>query len=132
MLVFTITTVNAQEQTDEKLIKATIESTYVEVFCKKGDPEILRKSFHPTFRMYTYYKGEISVKIFEEWLSRLIKNRGKSKLDAWDITILDVTGNAASVRIKLIQDDQIKYTDYFTLYKLEDGWKIFTKTFNIH
>ena len=118
--------------TDETEIKALFEKTYFEVFCRKGDPQVLRETFHPAFNMYIYYNGEITVRSLEGWLARLDANRGKGKLTSGKVTDIEVTGNVARATVELYENEKIVYTDYFTLYKLEDGWKVFTKTFNFH
>ena len=132
LLFFGAGPLNAQELTDEEQIKEAFETTYCEVFCKKGDPQLLRKTFHPVFQMFTYYNDEVRVKNFEDWVARLVENRGKSRLNRWEFVAINVTGHTANAVIRFFEGPRVVYTDYFSLYKLEDGWKVFAKTFNIH
>jgi hypothetical protein len=126
-------TVEAQPMSeDQKQIVSLFENTYVEVMCKKGDPQILRKFFHPEFRMYTYYQGDITVRTLDEWIPKLESNRGKSKMNRWNFSTVLVTGTTALVKVEFFIDKEIQFTDFFSLYKLDDDWKVFTKTFHIH
>jgi len=45
---------------------------------------------------------------------------------------VDVTGNSAMVKMEIHEDSKQIYTDYFLLYKFDDGWKIVSKTFYSH
>ena len=45
---------------------------------------------------------------------------------------MDVTGNAATVRLELYRDGKHAFTDYLSLYRFPDGWKIVSKTFQAH
>lgn len=123
----------AQEvPTEKNKIMKLMENSYIEVMCRGGDPKLLINSFHASFRMYTYYRGEISVRSLDDWILRLEQNRGKSSLNRWNFAMIDVVENTAIVKLEFFVDQQLRYTDYFTLYKLGEEWKVFTKTFSIH
>ena len=46
--------------------------------------------------------------------------------------IIDLTGNSSFVKMEIYEDSKHIYTDYFGLYKFEDGWKIVNKIFYGH
>ena len=46
--------------------------------------------------------------------------------------VVDVTGSAASVKLELHQGDKRIFTDYLSLYKFPDGWKIVGKIYYRH
>jgi hypothetical protein len=72
----------------------------------------------------------------EEWIARLEKgNRertGPRPAIRHEFTAVDVTGNAATVRLELYRDGKHTFTDYLSLYRFPDGWKIVSKTFQTH
>ena len=72
----------------------------------------------------------------EEWIARLEKgNRertGPRPAIRHEFTGVDVTGNAATVRLELYRDGKHAFTDYLSLYRFPDGWKIVSKTFQAH
>ena len=43
-----------------------------------------------------------------------------------------MTGSAASVKLELHQNDTRIFTDYLSLYKFPDGWKIVGKIYYRH
>jgi hypothetical protein len=45
---------------------------------------------------------------------------------------VDVTGNAAIAKIEVFKDSRHVYTDYMSLYKFKDGWKIVNKIYQKH
>ena len=49
-----------------------------------------------------------------------------------DIEVLDRSGDAAVVRVKLFRDGKQIFTDYISLYRFPDGWKLVGKTFHRH
>ena len=73
----------------------------------------------------------------EEWIGRLEAqnkenpNAPKPVIKA-EFPIVDITGNAAVVRVELSRDGKHTFTDYLLLYKLPDGWKIVSKIFQSH
>ncbi len=45
---------------------------------------------------------------------------------------MDVTGSAAAVELELAQNGKRIFTDYLSLYKFPDGWKIVGKIYHRH
>ncbi len=43
--------------------------------------------------------------------------------------MIDITGTAAVVRLELFRDGVHVFTDYLSLYKFSEGWKIVSKIF---
>ena len=72
----------------------------------------------------------------EEWIARLEKGNRERKGPRPEIrhefTHVDVTGDAAVVRLELYRDGKHTFTDYLSLYRFADGWKIVSKTFHLH
>ena len=79
---------------------------------------------------------EVGHETLEEWIARLEKgNRertGPLPAIGHEFTLVDVTGNAAVVRLELHRDGKHTLTDYLSLYRFADGWKIVAKTFHSH
>ena len=49
-----------------------------------------------------------------------------------NFTQVDVTGSAALVRLELYRNGKHAFTDYLSLYKLSEGWRIVAKTFQAY
>ncbi|HET8648387.1 MAG TPA: nuclear transport factor 2 family protein [Vicinamibacteria bacterium] len=49
-----------------------------------------------------------------------------------DFTRIDVTGNAAVAQVQLHRNGKHTFTDFLSLYRFPDGWKIVGKIFHSH
>lgn len=118
-------------------VKAVVQLAYVEGVHAKGDASLMRQGFHAEFRMLVLREGKMQVVTLDEWAGR-IETRAKENPNAAqpairaEYPIVDVTGNAAIVRVELYRDGKHAFTDYLSLYKFPDGWKIVGKIFQAH
>ena len=48
------------------------------------------------------------------------------------IAVLDQTGDAAVVKVDIFRGGKQIFTDYISLYRFPDGWKLVGKTFHRH
>ena len=118
-------------------IKAVVQSAYVEGVHAKGDPSLMRQGFHPDFRMLVLRDGKMSAVTLDEWIGRLEArnkenpNAPKPAIQA-EFPVVDITGNAAAVRVELSRDGKHTFTDYLLLYKFPEGWKIVSKIFQAY
>jgi putative lumazine-binding protein len=121
---------------DRAAVEAVVKTAYVDGVHAKGDPALMRQGFHPDFRMLTLRSGAMTPVTLEEWIARLEKGNGERTGPRPEIrhefTHVDVTGNAAVVRLELYRDGKHTFTDYLSLYRFPDGWKIVSKTFHAH
>ena len=118
-------------------VKAVVQSAYVEGVHVQLDPTRMRKGFHPDFRMLVLKDGKMTAVPLEEWISRMEArardnpNAPKPAIKA-EYPIVNVTGDAAVVRVELFRDGKHTFTDYLSLYKFADGWLIVGKIFQAH
>jgi hypothetical protein len=72
----------------------------------------------------------------ENWIARLEESKEKNPTLTEKTThkfeIVELTGNAAIARIELFKDGKHIFTDFMSLYKFDDGWKIVNKIFYRH
>jgi hypothetical protein len=126
--------VGATAPADADAVKAVVLSAYVEGVHAHPDSAAMRRGFHPAFRMLVLKDGALTAVPLEDWIARMEKGRATNlgaplpKIEA-DFTNVDVTGNAATVRLELRRDGKHVFTDYLSLYRFADGWKIVGKTF---
>jgi Putative lumazine-binding/Protein of unknown function (DUF1579) len=95
-----------------------------------ADPARLREAFLPSMNLYTTdEKGSLRTISFAEFLQRVSANsdaRQKERQAAIDS--IDRTGNVAIVKITTIRP-QARVTDYLSLVRINDQWKIVNKSF---
>jgi len=122
---------------DAEAVKAVVQSAYVEGVHASPDAAAMRRGFHPDSRMLVLRDGALQAVTLDDWAARLAKRAAdgpaapKPRVKA-DYTTVDVTGDAAVVRVELHRDGKHVFTDYLALYRFPDGWKIVSKTFQSH
>ncbi len=114
------------------VIEAYIEGVYIE-----RNIEAMEKGFHPAFNMIIMNENDIKTLPIKKWIEfvkqSLEKNPNPPKRQiTYDITEIDVTENCAVAKVEIFIEDKIKYTDYLSLYKFHEGWRIVSKTFYDH
>ena len=126
----------AAEPAEVEAVKAVVTSAYVEGVHRQGDPTLMRAGFHPDFRMYTLRDGKVGFVTLDEWAERIARGAKERKGPAPKVdahfTQVDLTGSAAIARVELHRDGKHVFTDYLTLYKLPEGWRIVAKAFQSH
>ena len=122
------------ESTDEKdAIRDMLVETYVEGIYVNRDYEAVMKGFHPDFILHVYDGGNLIQASLELWLGRLqLDGTRNPESVEHKFELIDITGNTAIAKMLIYENSQLLYTDYFGLYKFEDGWKIVNKIFYGH
>lgn len=121
---------------DVEAEKAAIQEVVIEGYIKpafvNGDIEAMTKAFHPQFNMLILRENILIQYPLKEWLKNIEKRGYPSKdVVTYNILNIDITGNAAVVKVEIVVPDK-KYTDYLSLYKFKDGWKIVSKIYFQH
>ena len=93
-----------------------------------GEPDQLRRAFHPDFNLYSVTK-EDQLRIWNG--KNYIENIkvGKKNNRKGRIISIDFENNAASAKAEIIIPNWRIFTDYFLLLKYEDSWKIIHKSY---
>lgn len=133
----TILAGDAEVEQERAAIKEVIESAYIRGVHTEWDAEAARNGFHPEFNMLIFQENGIRKLPIGDWLKSIERNKknhpeGPQYKITHEIPMVDVTGNAAVVRIEMYKDGEHIYTDYMSLYKFEDGWKIVGKIYYRH
>jgi hypothetical protein len=124
------------QSSDEEAIKNVITTAYVEGIHNRGKTEDIRKGFHTTFNMLRLVDNEIKPFPIEEWIAAIEKakkeNSAPQPRTEGKFINVDITGNAAVVKLELYREGKKTFTDYLVLYKFAEGWRIVSKTFFRH
>ena len=119
-------------------IKSLIEKSYVHGAFNELDPDAMEHGFHPDFAIFSPDGEAIKKYPIADWVRRTAERKGSDEFDpaknAWQhhFASVDVTGNAASVKIELSKDGKKVYTDYLSLLKFDSGWRIVAKVYHRH
>jgi hypothetical protein len=124
-----------QVASDEAAIKALVQTAYVDGLQNLGDLEKTRAGFHPDFVLLGLREGQLTKLPIADWIASAEKRKAsgqKPPLTTCTFITVDVTGSAAAVELELAQDGKRIFTDYLSLYKFPDGWKIVGKIYYRH
>jgi hypothetical protein len=107
-----------------------VMQTYIEGG-QTGNIDTLRPIFHELATICGYVGPELfagPIQMFYDWHA---ENGPAADLVAGDVRI-DVEGSAASVRVELDNWTGHRFTDFFTLVKIDGQWQIMSKVFYLH
>jgi hypothetical protein len=97
-----------------------------------SEPARLREAFLPNMNLYrTDEKGSLRTIPFGEYLQRVSANAGAPHEERQaSIDSIDRTGNVGIVKVTTTRP-QARVTDYLSLVRINNQWKIVNKTFSV-
>ena len=98
---------------------------------KSGKGDDMKPAFHPAATIFGYVGTDLlagPIQYLFEWND---KNGPATELQG-RITSIDIAGSAATVRLELDNWTGHRFTDFFTLLKVDGEWKIINKVFYLH
>lgn len=127
------TTVNTEAET----IKQLIQDSYVNGLQNEGDTNHIDAGFHPDFVMTGRGENdELWHYKISDWRQRKIERRGNGELPldaerrvSAEFDLVDISDDAAMVKLRYFEGGQHTYTDYISLYQIQGEWKIIAKIF---
>lgn len=124
---------------DEEEIKEVLKTGYVHGAFNELNPEAMAKTFHEDFAIFSPGKdGKINRYLIANWVEGTRKTKSNPNFDPannkWEHTFkrVDVSGKAAHVEIELHRNGKHVYTDYLSLLKFDNEWKVVAKVFHEH
>jgi hypothetical protein len=122
---------------EKAAIRKVIEESYIKGIHIERNVKAIRKGFHPEFNMFLFRDGAVTKWSIDHWIDVIEKGKKKDPsppkhTTTHEFTMIDVTGNAAVARVEIYQDEKHTFTDYMSLYKLKEGWKIVGKIYYRH
>lgn len=118
-----------QRSGGDQAVRKTIEDHYFKAQ-STGNGEVLRGTFIEEGRMMWVQDGQLRMRTSTEYIGGF---RGQPPADEEKrrrrVVMTDVTGDVAVAKVELDFPDAL-LTDYFTLLKIGDEWKIVHKSFH--
>jgi len=129
----------AQAEKEKEAIKKVIQSAYVDGLQNNGKVVDIQKGFHPGFNLLGVRGNELTKWPIYSWIE-YFENKKKENPDPpteeektiCEYPLIDITGNAAIAKIELYRNKEKIFTDYLSLYKFEEGWRIVNKIYHRH
>ena len=129
LLAFLFIQFNISAQTSDSAIAQITETimNYIDGTAN-GDPEKLRKVFHPDFNLYAVTdKDSLLIRSGEKYISNIKPGEKVNRIGR--IISIDVENNAAIAKAEIVIPGWRIFTDYFLLMKYEGSWKIVQKSY---
>ena len=129
-------TVERHHENEE--IKAAIEEGYVHGAFNELNPEAMTKTFHEEFAIFSTDGKKLNRYPIDAWVKGTERRKNSPNFNAndnvWEhkFAAIDYNGKAASVKLELTHKGKLVYTDYLSLLKFDDGWKIVAKVYHQH
>ena len=137
-LLLPMSTMAGEDQEKEEIMKV-ITTSYINGLQNKGPVADIEAGFHPGFDLLGVRNDELTKWPIYSWVQyheKKLKDDptppGPDDLVSGKFPMIDVTGNAAVAKVELYKGDQMIFTDYLSLYKFEEGWKIVNKIYYRH
>ena len=113
-----------------------VQTAYVDGIHRNADAAAMRAGFHEKFVMYVNADEGLMTVTRDDWAARIEKagadpDRTTYKIGA-DLEVVGQSGDAAVVKVELSRDGKHVFTDFLSLYKTPEGWKIVAKIYQRH
>lgn len=129
----------AGEDEEKEAVKKVITSAYVNGLQNKGPVTDIEAGFHPGFDLLGVRNNELTKWPIYSWIDYHEKKLaedpsppGPEDRVSAEFPVIDITGNAAMAKVELYRNSRLIFTDYLSLYKFEEGWKIVNKIYYRH
>ncbi|MEL1254777.1 nuclear transport factor 2 family protein [Flavobacterium sp. DGU38] len=130
LIVITYTFEGFSQKNNTKSDKEQIEETlmhYIEGTAI-GQPERLRKAFHPNFNLYTVANDTLWTRSGEEYISNIKTGEKYNRIGR--VIFIDIEKDAAIAKAEIVVPEWRTFTDYFLLLRYEGTWKIVHKSYS--
>ncbi len=98
---------------------------------KSGKGDDMKPAFHEDATIFGYAGAELFGGPIQQLFDWSDQNGPAAELQA-RIASIDLAETVATVRLELTNLTGARYTDMFTLLKVDDEWKIMSKVFHLH
>jgi hypothetical protein len=129
VLLFIGTTLNAQTENSKSEIEQ-ITATLMDYIegTANGQPERLKKAFHPDFNLYTVTEADsLRIRSGKEYIANIKEGEKSDRIGR--IISIDYENDAAIAKAEIVIPNWRIFTDYFLLLKYEGAWKIVQKSY---
>lgn len=124
-----VPSLNAQSE-DSKTEIVQITETLMDYIdgTANGEPERLRRAFHPDFHLYTVTgKDSLRIRSGAKYISNFKEGEKSNRIGR--IISIDFEKNTAIAKAEIVVRNWRIFTDYFLLLKYEGSWKIVHKSY---
>lgn len=125
------------QKEEETAIRKVIDEAYIGGLHNGGSLEATQKGFHPCFQLLIFRNNMVEPLPIYNWIQST-ESRRKTHPEpdtvktVCDYKWIDITGNSAVAKVELLRSGKLIFTDYLSLYRFEEGWRIVGKIYYRH
>ncbi len=128
---------SSQVAAEREAIEAVIETAYIQGIYNERDAEKIMSGIHSEFNMLYLEDNTLGKLPIQQWVEGIERSKQDhpeppAVLFTHESTVLQVVGNTAVTQVDVYQGDRHLYTDFMSMYKFADGWKIVAKIYYAH
>jgi hypothetical protein len=98
---------------------------------RSGRGDDMKPAFHAEATIFGYIGPDLFAGPIQQLFDWVDQNEPAAELQFW-ITSIDLADTVATVRLELENWNGHRFTDMFTLLKVDGEWKIMNKVFHLH
>ncbi len=121
---------NVTTDVNDQDIIAKVVQHYIDG-ARSGKGDDMRPAFHEDATVFGYVGPDLFAGPIQNLFAWNDDNGPATELED-RIASIDVTGTVATVRLELENWTGFRFTDLFTLLKVDGDWKIMNKVFHLH
>ena len=121
---------NAPTDVSEYDVIAKVVQHYIDG-AKSGRGDDMKPAFHKDATIFGYVGADLFAGPIQHLFDWNDKNGPATELQA-SIASIDLVDTVATVRLELANWTGSRFTDMFTLLKVDGEWKIMNKVFHVH
>ncbi len=129
----------AGEEEEKEAIKEVITTAYINGLQNKGPVADIQAGFHPGFELLGVRNNELTKWPIYSWVqyheNKLKEDPAPPAPEAMvsgKFPMIDVTGSTAVAKVELYKGGNLIFTDYLSLYKFDEGWRVVSKVYHRH
>jgi hypothetical protein len=117
---------------DHEAIRDVVMRGYVQGIHGNGERAVIRAAFHPRFVMKVLgADGSVADVTIEQWIARLPpEGEPPAQMTTGEIPRVMQAGNAAVAEVQMSRNGEKVFTDYISLYRFPEGWRMIAKVFH--
>ena len=121
---------NVTTSVNDQDVIAKVVQHYIDG-ARSGKGDDMKPAFHEDATVFGYVGPDLFAGPIQKLFAWNDDNGPATELED-RIASIDVTGTVATVRLELKNWTGFRFTDLFTLLKVDGDWKIMNKVFHVH
>ena len=140
-LLVTGSTLSAQAASEvaaeQESIRGVIQTAYIDGIYNERDTEKIMSGIHDDFNMLVLDNNTLGKVTIQQWVEGIEQSKQAHPEPptvpfTHECPLVQVVGNTAVAQVEVFSGDRHLYTDFMSLYKFADGWKIVAKIYYSH